>query len=99
MKRARSGWIAACGAIVAIASMAAAPIADDSAGSPITVIAARDHPFTALPSKDGSTLFISVVRDRGPNGILVVHRSNGAYRAGVFVPVDGAPTGLALTPD
>ncbi len=84
---------------MAIASMAAAPIANDSVGSPLTVIAARDHPFTALPSRDGSTLFISVVRDRGPNGILVVHRSNGTYTAGAFVPVDGSPTGLALTPD
>lgn len=99
MKRARSGWIVACGAIAAIASTAATPIANDSAGNPIIVIAAPDHPFTALPFKDGSTLFISVVRDHGPNGILVVHRSNATYRTGAFVPVDGAPTGLALTPD
>ncbi len=99
MKDARSGWMAACAAIVATGSLAATPIANDAAGSPITAIAAADHPFTALPSKDGSTLFISVVRDRGPNGILVVHRSDGTYRAGAFVPVDGSPTGLALTPD
>lgn len=99
MGRTRSGWIAGCAAIVAIASMAAAPVANDAGGSPLTTIAAGGHPFTALPSKDGSALFISVVRDHGPNGILVVHRSGGTYRAGAFVPVDGAPTGLALTPD
>jgi DNA-binding beta-propeller fold protein YncE len=99
MKRVRSGWIVACGAIVAIVSMAAVPAPNDAIGNSITIIAAHDHPFTALPSQDGSALFISVVRDRGANGILVVHRSNGTYRVGAFIPVDGSPTGLALTPD
>lgn len=87
--------------ILALAVGASAVAAGDSsdASAQVTVIVARDHPFTALPAPDGATLFISVVRERSANGILVVHRENGSYRIGGFVPVDGRPTGLAMTPD
>ncbi len=80
-------------ASVLFCAIAAAPPAE------VQTIATLDHPFMALPSTDGAVLFVSVARERAANGILVVHRSANAFRVGGFIPIDGQPTGLALTPD
>jgi DNA-binding beta-propeller fold protein YncE len=86
-------FYAACAGVVGAPGLAA-----DSAAQIIN-IPAHDHPFTAQPSADGRVLFVSVERDHAKNGILVIHRDGSTYRPGTFIPVDGDPTGLALTPD
>jgi DNA-binding beta-propeller fold protein YncE len=78
-------------AMLAVSSPPAAPnvLAFDTGG----------HPFMALPSLDGSSVFVSVQRDRSSDGILVVRRSGNEYPSQRFVAIDGSATGMALTPD
>jgi YVTN family beta-propeller protein len=53
----------------------------------------------ALPSRDGCKVFVSIVgRDATP-GIAVLRRAAGTLSLDRVIPIDGAPTGLALTHD
>lgn len=56
-------------------------------------------PFMALPSADGSRLFVSVELP-GPrrNEIEVFERRGSDYRKTLAIPVPGDPMGMALTP-
>jgi DNA-binding beta-propeller fold protein YncE len=86
--------VALLAAIAAVTMTAATPTAPT-----LTVIGVGGHPFMALPSADGTTLFVSVFYESKDNGIQVVERSGSDYKLGKFITVDGLPSGLALTPD
>lgn len=54
----------------------------------------------ALPAPDGKTVFVSVDSDQsGNNGIEVMRRDGLSLQFAGFIPIDGQPAGLALTPD
>ena len=54
----------------------------------------------ALPSRDGTTVFVSVDSDvAGNNGIEILRRDGASLRFYGFVPTQGHPGGLSLTPD
>jgi DNA-binding beta-propeller fold protein YncE len=58
------------------------------------------NPFMALPSADGSTLFVSVQMPGGqPNALYVFRRSGPRFTQAEAIRLQGVPAGLALTPD
>jgi DNA-binding beta-propeller fold protein YncE len=58
------------------------------------------NPFMALPSADGSVLFVTVQMPRKqPDRLYVFRRNGGRFDQAETIPVDGLPAGLALTPD
>jgi len=66
----------------------------------IAVISVDGQPFTALPSPDGSTLFVSVMTPgAGRNEIEIFHRSGNVYQRGRTIKLDGFPLGMSVTPD
>jgi len=53
-----------------------------------------------VPSKDGCWVFVSLTGGRGGHaGMAVLQRSNGQIRLSRVVPLESAPTGIALTHD
>ena len=74
-------------------------LATTQAAGNIVVISAQDNPFMAIPSQDGSAIFVSVTRQQGGNGVLIVHRQGDGFQLGQFLPIEGEPHGMALTPD
>jgi DNA-binding beta-propeller fold protein YncE len=57
-------------------------------------------PFMALPSADGSTLFVSVqMPGDQPNALYVFRRSGPSFTHAETLALEGVPAGLALTPD
>ncbi len=72
-----------------------------AAGAPIPAfLDVPGNPFMALPSADGSVLFVTVQMPREqPNELYVFRRNGGRFDQAETVRVDGLPAGLALTPD
>ncbi len=79
------------------AAMMAALLA---AGSSIVTVAVPGHPFMALASSDGKTVFVSVASDNpNDNGIEVFQRNGSTLTRAGLIPLTGTPLGLALSPD
>jgi len=58
------------------------------------------RPFSAAISADGNWLFATLIGTEGnPPGLAVVRREPAAMTLTRVVPLEGAPAGLALTPD
>lgn len=87
----KAGWL--FGLITA--GMLAA--ADCNTPASLTV-ALPGHPFTAVPSRDGCWIFVSLP-DREAGNIAVLHRGAGRVAVARVVPAPAAPTGIVLTHD
>jgi DNA-binding beta-propeller fold protein YncE len=72
-----------------------------AAGAPApTFLNLPGNPFMALPSADGSVLFVTVQMPREqPNRLYVFRRHAGRFNQAEAIRVDGLPAGLALSPD
>ena len=87
----------------------AEPTAAEPAPSPCNVARAAvltvllpAHPFAAIPSADGCTLYVSLMGPQGAKGagwVAVLKRSDGLASAERAFKLDAAPTGMALTHD
>ncbi len=55
------------------------------------------HPFSAIPTSDGCTIFVSLTAR--PGSIVVLKRAEGVVTQAAFLPVAGPVTGMALSPD
>jgi DNA-binding beta-propeller fold protein YncE len=87
----------------------AKPAAAEPAPSPCNVARAAvltvslpAHPFAAIPSADGCTIYVSLMGQQGAHGagaIAVLKRSDGLMSAERAVKLDAAPSGMALTHD
>jgi YVTN family beta-propeller protein len=77
------------------------PMCGDAPSSPIITIDVPGTPFQALPSADGCWVFASFPSTSigWPAGIGVFRRSGGTITLERMLPVDGNPTGMALTHD
>ena len=71
------------------------------AKDPIVTVDAPGTPFQALPTNDGCWIFVSVPggASGNPSVIAVYRRSKGTLSLVRTVPIDGGPTGMALTHD
>jgi DNA-binding beta-propeller fold protein YncE len=68
--------------------------------SGVTFLDVSGSPFMALPSADGSTLFVTVqTPGNQPNELAVFQRIGPHFTNARNIRLDGAPAGLALTPD
>ena len=59
----------------------------------------QGSPFTAVPSSDGCWIFVTVANPGGRGNVTALRRSGGVISAERSIPVNGNPTGLALTHD
>ncbi len=77
--------------------------ADCNAASkdPIVTVDAPGGPFQALPSRDGCWIFASIPAGASGNrsAIALYRRSNGSLSLVRTLPIEGGPTGMALTRD
>jgi DNA-binding beta-propeller fold protein YncE len=73
---------------------------DPSADASITVDV-PGSPFQALPSADGCRVFVSFTRGTGTTqtGVALYEREGGKLILDRVIPVEGGPTGMALTHD
>lgn len=67
------------------------------AADAVTQVVVPGHPFSAIPTPDGCTLFVSLLDKQ--SRIAVVARDNGALSLARVVPAEGAVAGMALSPD
>ncbi len=63
----------------------------------VTHVPVPGHPFAAIPSADGCTVFVSLTAK--DSHILVLKRDEGAVTVAQNLPALGLVTGLALSPD
>jgi DNA-binding beta-propeller fold protein YncE len=68
---------------------------------PIVHVELPGHPFSAVPTRDGCFVFVSITASRAKtqNGIAVVQRSGGKASLLRVVPTAGSPSGMTLTRD
>jgi DNA-binding beta-propeller fold protein YncE len=67
------------------------------AAAPVLQVPLPGHPFSAIPSADGCTIFVSLTAR--PGHIAILRRDNGTVAVAQTVAVDGLPAGMALSPD
>lgn len=97
---ARFGWMAAwvLGAApwLLVSAQARADCNQPSA-DPIVHLPLPGHPFSAVPTADGCTIFVSLTAKA--SHLLVLKRDNGAVTILRDLPAEGTLTGMALSPD
>src|SRR5271167_4956271 len=64
---------------------------------PVMQIPLPGHPFSAIPSRDGCAIFVSMT-DR-PSHLLVLKRADGTVTVSHDITVEGILTGMRLSPD
>jgi DNA-binding beta-propeller fold protein YncE len=64
---------------------------------PVMNIALPGHPFSAIPSRDGCAIFVSMTER--PSHLLVLTRADGAVTVSHAIPAQGILTGMRLSPD
>ena len=69
------------------------------ASSAITQIEVPGHPFSAIPSADGCSIFVSMTAKNGESKIAVIARSGGVMSIVRTVAAPGQLRGLALNRD
>lgn len=86
-------------AFAAVLVSAGAAVADCNQPMPeaVSQVALPGHPFSAIPTADGCTIFVSLTAR--PSKLVVLKRDNGVVTVGEPLDVDGLLTGLALSPD
>jgi DNA-binding beta-propeller fold protein YncE len=79
----------------------AAAACNDPSPEPSISVDVPGSPFQALPSADGCWVFVSLSRGTNgwPSGIGLYKRGGGTLRLERVLPIDGGPTGMALTHD
>jgi hypothetical protein len=85
---------------VAHAQTAHAQAAADCAhppAQPVMQVALPGHPFSAIPSRDGCSIFVSLTGQT--SHLLVVSRSGGAVTIAHDITAKGGLTGMRLSPD
>src|SRR5512133_3205437 len=83
------------------ASLASPPACNDAPLNPVTIVDVPGNPFQALPSADGCWVFASFPAATAGStaGIGLFRRSGGTLTLERLLPIDGNPTGMALTHD
>src|SRR5580658_297259 len=83
--------------MLAVAAQAQSANCNANAASPSVTIALPSNPFTAVPSRDGCWVFVSLTG--GAPGIAVLKRSGGVVELSRVAPLASSPTGIVLTHD
>src|SRR5215469_9804337 len=83
----------------ALAASAQTGGCNQPAAAPFFNVDLPGHPFAVVPSRDGCTLYVSLTNGEQAPGIAVLKRAAGRVELSRVVPLDSAPTGLALTHD
>jgi DNA-binding beta-propeller fold protein YncE len=68
------------------------------ASDAVTHVALTGHPFSAIPSADGCTIFVSLTAAKDSH-VVVLKRDNGVVTPLHDIPAEGQLTGMALSPD
>lgn len=66
---------------------------------PIVHWAIDGRPVDVLSDRSGCFVFVTVGRDSGPSGVLVLHRNPPGLDSVRFIPVSGSPFGMRLSGD
>ncbi|WP_348539323.1 YncE family protein [Roseateles agri] len=82
-----------------VSARAEPPNCNQAAASAIVQVDVPGHPFAAVPSADGCTIFVSLTAPNGRSQIAVLARANGALSVARTLTVPGQLTGLALSHD
>jgi DNA-binding beta-propeller fold protein YncE len=85
-------------ALCALPGLAWAEDCNQPAAEAVTQFPLPGRPFTALPTADGCTLFVSLT-DPKASQIAVLSRRDGKVTQVALVPLMGQATGMALSPD
>jgi len=64
---------------------------------PVMMVALPGHPFSAIPSRDGCNIFVSLTGQS--SHLLVLARAKGAVTVAHDFPAKGGLTGMRLSPD
>ena len=95
------GWLKIIAVPILLAACAAQAQTQDCAkppAQPVMQVPLPDHPFSAIPSRDGCTIFVSLMGQ--PSHLLVLSRSNGAVTVSHDITAaEGILTGMRLSPD
>lgn len=72
-----------------------------AAGPAVETVPLPAHPFAAIPSADGCTIYVSLLGkgERGKGAVAALRRENGAPHVLASVEVDPAPTEMVLSHD
>ena len=87
------------GALAAAPALAETSACNQAAPQAITGVDVPGHPFVAVSSADGCTVFVSLTGARGRSQLAVLKRLNGSMNVAHTMDVPGQLTGLALTRD
>ena len=92
--------IAYCLALAGLGLCAQGARADcnQPASDAVTHVALTGHPFSAIPTADGCTIFVSLTAAKDSH-VVVLKRSNGVVTQLRDIPAEGQLTGMALSPD
>lgn len=92
-------WMLAASAVTLLSPMAHAQTADCAKppAQAVMQVTLPGHPFSAIPSPDGCTIFVSITGR--PSHVLVLSRADGAVTVSHDVEAQGALTGMRLSPD
>lgn len=93
----RISWGLALAGLMVCAQSARADC-NQAAADAVTHIALAGHPFSAIPSSDGCTIFVSLTAAKNSH-IAVLKRDNGLVTLLHDIPAEGLLTGMALSPD
>jgi DNA-binding beta-propeller fold protein YncE len=68
---------------------------------PISYVPLPGHPFSAISSKDGCWLFVSVTSSnpKSANGVAMLSRMGGRITLKKVFPIEAGPTGMVMTHD
>ena len=97
LRTALTGFACMLGACVP--AQAQATNCNQAAPQAITQIDVPGHPFAAVPSADGCTVFVSLTARNGRSQIAVLARADGTLSVARTLNVPGQLTGLALSHD
>jgi len=85
-------------ALCVLPALAHAQDCNQPAAETVTHVTLPGHPFGAVPTADGCTVFVSLT-DAKASQIAVLARRGGKVTPLAVVPLDGQATALALSPD
>jgi DNA-binding beta-propeller fold protein YncE len=90
-------WGATFFVVALLGSNAASADCNQAMPDAVSHVVLPGHPFAAIPTADGCTIFVSLTAK--PSQLVVLKRDNGAVTVGKPLDVDGLLTGMALSPD
>jgi DNA-binding beta-propeller fold protein YncE len=85
--------------VLFLAAPAHAQNCNQPASQPISEVALPDHPFSAIPTSDGCTIFVSLTGEGGSSHIAVLKRTDGVVSVAHVAAAKGGLTGMALSHD